>query len=124
LTREREDFNNWGVTLGNAGETKRKLVFTPKEELVFLEPEAKGVDVAYKLNPLLGMRAVAIKIDGKVCGLDAVIPNTSVVEIIVDPNKKSPEAEWLDYGNLETRRMVEKQLMMTDRDQLIGVKGI
>ena len=119
-TKEKEKFNKWGATiLPEAEVTRRKLVFTPKEELLFLEPEATGIDVAYKLSPLLGMRAVAIKIDGVVCGLEVVVPNTSVVEILVDANKKSPDKSWLAFGNLETRRTVEKQLMLSERDFLV-----
>lgn len=119
-TAKRERFNNWGVTtLPNGEMSSRKLVFTPKEELVFLEPMATGIDVAYELNPLLGLRAVAIKIDGVVCGLETVVPNTSVVEILLDVNKKSPDKSWLGFSDLKTRRTIEKQLMISERDFLV-----
>lgn len=126
-TEAREKFNNWGVTvLEKIDVTSRKLIFTPKKELVFMEPTARGIDVAYKLNPLLGLRAVAIKIDGKVCGLEEIVPNTSVVEILFDVNKRYPDKSWLDFGNLETRRAIEKQLMISERDRLVeeGRKGM
>jgi len=126
---EREKFNNWGITVYSAEETTanrelftRKLVFTPKEELVFLELSATGIDVAYKLSPILGMRAVAIKIDGKVCDLNQVVPNASMVEILTDSTKLSPDLEWMKFANLETRRIMEKQVMVSERD-LIVVTG-
>jgi len=119
-TRDKEKFNNWGVTtLSEASNISRKLVFTPKEELMFLEPTATGIDVAYKRSSLLGLRAVAIKIDGAICGLETVVPNTSVVEILFDVNKKSPDKSWLSFSNLETRRTIEKQLMISERDFLV-----
>ena len=119
-TRDKEKFNNWGATiLPEAEVVRRKLIFTPKEELLFLEPEARGIDVAYKLSSLLGLRAVAIKIDGAICGLETVVPNTSVVEILFDVNKKSPDKSWLSFSNLETRRTIEKQLMISERDYLV-----
>ena len=119
-TRDKEKFNNWGVTtLSEASNISRKLVFTPKEELMFLEPTATGIDVAYKRSSLLGLRAVAIKIDGAICGLETVVPNTSVVEILFDVNKKSPDKSWLSFSNLETRRTIEKQLMISERDYLV-----
>lgn len=114
-TEEREHFNKWGFENG----VGRKLIFTPKEELLFLEPNAKGIDVAYKLNPFLGLRAVAIKIDGKVCDLDVIVPNVSSVEILVDNSKAEPEKSWLKFANLETRRQIEKQLMVSERDRLV-----
>ena len=123
-TRGRENFNNWGVLTVDREKLKvhpnqydRKLVFTPKQELVFLEPGATGIDVAYKLNPLLGMRAIAIKIDGKVTGLDAVVSNTSLVEIITDQHRRSPDLGWLNCCNIETRYEIEQQQMWSEHDE-------
>ena len=116
-TKEREHFNKWGFENG----VGRKLIFTPKEELLFLEPNARAIDVAYKLNPNLGMKAVAVKIDGKLCGLDVVVPNTAVVEVITDTGKNTPEKQWLSFANLETRRIIEKQLMVTERDRKVAL---
>lgn len=125
-SKEREEFNNWGVTVYSAQETvdnkelfTRKLIFTPKEELVFLEPTATGIDVAYKLSPLLGMKAVAIRVDGDVCGLDVVVPNASMVEILTDADNKSPDKKWLSFCNLETKRAIEKQVMVEERDSIV-----
>lgn len=125
-SKEREEFNNWGVTVYSAQETvenkelfTRKLIFTPKEELVFLEPTATGIDVAYKLSPLLGMKAVAIRVDGAVCGLDVVVPNASMVEILTDADNKSPDKKWLSFCNLETKRAIEKQVMVEERDSIV-----
>lgn len=113
-TKKREEFNRWGYE-----DVNRKLIFTPKEELLFLEPNATGIDVAYKLNPLLGMRAVAIKIDGVVCSLDSVVPNVSLVDVIYDNSKQEPDKKWLKYCGVETKRMIEKQLMVSERDRLV-----
>jgi len=117
ITKEREHFNKWGFENG----VGRKLIFTPKEELLFLEPNARAIDVAYRLNPNLGMKAVAVKIDGKLYGLDAVVPNTAVVEVITDTGKNAPDKEWLGFANLETRRVIEKQLMVTERDRKVAL---
>lgn len=128
-TKERESFNNWGVVSLPAEELKtnkekylRKLVFTPKEELVFMELAATGIDVAYKLNSTLGLRACAITIDGKPGNLWDVVPNTSLVEIIFDPSQTEPNPDWLNYCNEETRKLVEQQLVIAehDRETLMG----
>ena len=128
-TIKREKFNNWGVVslpqeeLKNSKEKYlRKLVFTPKEELVFMEPTATGVDVAYKLSATLGIRATAIHIDGKLCELSAIVPNISLVEIVTEPGKEMPNKEWLEYCNEETRKIIEQQLTIAEHDQEI-IKG-
>lgn len=115
-TADREHFNRWGFENG----VGRKLVFTPKQELLFLEPNARGVDVAYRLNENLGLKAAAIKIDSKVCSLDTVVPNVAMIEVLVDNEKTSPESHWLDFANLETRRIIEKQLMVSERDWMVA----
>lgn len=123
VTRERENFNNWGVSslergslTANPERYARKLIFTPKQELVFMKPEATGIDVAYKLNPVLGLRAIGVKIDGKLSTLDSVVPHASVVEIITDINQLMPNPEWLEYCNRATRKMIEQQMAIAERD--------
>lgn len=122
-TLEREQFNNWGVASLSAEELradadkyKRKLIFTPKKELAVMELSATGIDVAFRLNPLLGLRAVAIKIDGKVESLEAVVPNASVVEIITEQHQTKPNAEWLKFCNKETASQIDSQLKIAEHD--------
>lgn len=122
-TINREQFNNWGVASISQEELKkdpdkykRKLIFTPKKELAVMELSATGIDVAFRLNPLLGLRAVAIKIDGKVMGLDAVVPNAAVVEIITDQHQTQPSAEWLKFCNRETAGQIDVQLKIAEHD--------
>lgn len=126
-TRKREDFNNWGVASLSLAELrmdpdryKRKLIFTPKQELAVMELTAKGVDVAYRLNPLLGLRAVAIKIDGRVENLDTVVPNASVVEIITEQHQTRPNIEWLGFCNRETASMIDGQLKVAEHDEEVA----
>jgi GTP diphosphokinase / guanosine-3',5'-bis(diphosphate) 3'-diphosphatase len=128
-TRKREDFNNWGDASISQEELKRdpekyqrKMIFTPKQELVIMELPAKGIDVAYKLNPLLGLRAVAIKVNGMVVGLETVIPNAGVVEVITEQHQTKPNAEWLSFCNKETANVIEQQLKISEHDMEV-VKG-
>jgi len=122
-TLKREQFNNWGVASlslealrSDPDKYKRKLIFTPKKELAVMELSATGIDVAFRLNPLLGLRAVAIKIDGKVESLEAVVPNASVVEVLTDQHQTRPSAEWLKYCNRETASQIDSQLKIVEHD--------
>jgi (p)ppGpp synthase/HD superfamily hydrolase len=123
-TVNREAFNNWGVVsmpqevLRTDREKHfRKLIFTPKEELVFMEPGATGIDVAYKLSESLGLRAVAIIIDGRMTDLSEIVPNASMVEIITDQTQDKPKADWFNFCNEETRKILEQQMIIVDHDE-------
>lgn len=123
-TRKRENFNNWGVAslhpeeiISDPDRYKRKMVFTPKEEMVFVELGATGVDVAYKLNPLLGLRATAIRVNGETVGLEKVVPNAGVVEVITDQHQTKPSREWLGFCNKETATYIEQQMMISEHDE-------
>jgi guanosine-3',5'-bis(diphosphate) 3'-pyrophosphohydrolase len=122
-TNIREQFNNWGVASVSLEERKmspetyqRKMIFTPKEEMVFTELSATGIDIAYKLNPRLGIRAVAILVNGVGMGLDTVIPNAALVEIITDQHKKRPDDSWKKKCNAETARWIDIQTKIADHE--------
>ncbi|HSV94718.1 MAG TPA: HD domain-containing protein [Spirochaetia bacterium] len=126
-TTKRERFNNWGVASLSIEELrtdpdkyKRKLIFTPKQELAVMELSARGIDVAYRLNPLLGLRAVAIKIDGRVENLDTVVPNASVVEIITDQHQTKPNVDWLTFCNRETVGQIDSQMRNAEHDMEVA----
>lgn len=123
-TKKREQFNNWGVASLSLEELhldpdkyKRKLVFTPKQELAFMKLDERGIDVAYRLDPLLGQRAVAIKIDGVVKDLDTVVPNASTVEIITDQHQIRPKTEWLSFASAETKHHIKAQNRVAEHDK-------
>ncbi len=125
-TAKKERFNNWGMASLSTGEIRknpdkyrRKLIFTPKKELVFMELAATGIDVAYRLNPYLGLRAVGINIDGRIFDLKEVVPNAGLVEIITDQNQVKPNKEWLSFCSLTTKRLIEQQLAVVERDELV-----
>jgi len=124
-SRDREAFNNWGllclprrVLIENPERFNRKVVFTPKRELVFLEPPARGIDLAYKINPLLGLRAVALRVNGKIKDLSEVVENAGVVEVITDIHQNIPRAEWMEYCNQETRKQIEAQRSNSEREEV------
>lgn len=126
-TATREKFNNWGVLSlsdeelrNNREKYQRKLIFTPKEELVFMEPGATGIDVAYKLSATLGIKASGIIIDGRLSDLSTVVPNVGLVEIVTDVTQEKPRTEWLNYCNDETKRMIEQQLIVIDHDSEVN----
>ena len=123
-TKNREKFNNWGVAsisheelTSNPDKYRRKMIFTPKEELAIMELSATGLDVAYKLNPLIGLRAVAVRVNGVVMDLNTVIPNAAMVEIITDQHQRRPKREWLAFCNEETAQEIDRQDKISEHDE-------
>lgn len=123
-TRQKENFNNIGVLslpkeelTEHKEKYQRKLIFTPKGELVFMQPLARGIDVAYKLSPRLGMKAMEILIDGQEAKLSDVVPHAGVVEFVMDPLKQKPDKEWLEVGSEATKRVIEQQLIQSEHDE-------
>ncbi len=75
---------------------KRVFVFTPIGDVVDLPENATPIDFAYHIHTDLGDHCVGAKINGKLLGLDAVLHNGDVVEILTQKNKK-PSQDWLSF---------------------------
>jgi (p)ppGpp synthase/HD superfamily hydrolase len=43
----------------------------------------------------------------------------ALVEVIVDNNREEPDKKWLSFCGMEARRMIEKQLVLSERDRMI-----
>ena len=127
MTKKMEEFNNWGVvSLIRSDEKdlssyKLKLVFTPTEDVKFLKPEATGIDFAYKISENLGADASELLIDGKIFPITTVIPNASLVEVVAAKETRiSPDKEFLNYSLPETRRVIDRQLIVSENQVTIA----
>ncbi len=129
VTEKEEEFNNEGVLCllrKNASEEelesyKLKLVFTPEREIVFLNKKATGIDFAYALNPQLGAQAEYLLIDGVKHSLTSVVPNASVVEIVLSNNpRRAPILDLRNYCLPSTLKIIESQIRLQKRDELVS----
>jgi GTP pyrophosphokinase len=115
-TREKEEFNNWGVvSLIRKGEKELskyalKLIYTPSGHVRFMPPEATGVDFAYAIDPGLGARATGLLVDGVEEPLSFIPANGSEVEVVAGPAKIAPNPELAYYCLESTKRVIEEQL--------------
>lgn len=120
-TLEQEAFNDWGIidqlkkghSLKNY---RRKWVFTPDDEVVFLPPQATAYDMAYALFPSLGAMGTGAIIDGQPKAMSTVVPNGATVQIIPGTERIAPERETLQYCLPATAQIIHKQLE-TERKQ-------
>ncbi|MFH1315621.1 MAG: RelA/SpoT family protein [Candidatus Uhrbacteria bacterium] len=75
----------------------RIFVFTPKGDVMDLPEEATPVDFAYAIHTDIGDKAVAAKINEKMVNLDTALKSGDMCEIVVDKNRKGPNADWLKF---------------------------
>jgi guanosine-3',5'-bis(diphosphate) 3'-pyrophosphohydrolase len=127
MTREMEEFNNWGVVSlirrgeENLNDYRLKLVFTPSEDVKFLKPQATGIDFAYQISESLGADAEEVLIDGERHSIATVIPNATVVEVIPTKDTRlAPPRDFLKYCLPETQRMIDKQLIISENQKTIS----
>ncbi len=79
-------------------------VFTHKGKQIRIEKGSTALDFAYSLDPEIGNKAIAAKVNVKLVPLSYVLRGGDQVEIIT-ADSETPKAEWLDF--LFTRKARE-----------------
>lgn len=124
-TKTKEEFNNWGiVSLMRRGEENLKdyvlkVIFTPTGKVKFFPKEATGIDLAYSIDPMMGMRATKLLIDGKPYAVSQDLPNGALVEVVLGKARNAPPEEYLNYCLPQTRKIIENQIAEKARRDLI-----
>jgi len=77
----------------------RILVFTPKGDVIELPEGATPLDFAYAIHTDIGNRATGARVNGSASlhPLDKPLRNGDMIEVIVDPKRKGPSADWLSF---------------------------
>jgi len=75
----------------------RIFIFTPKGDVINLPEQGTPIDFAYSIHTDIGDKAVAAKINEKMANLDTELQSGDMCEIIVDKNRKGPNADWLKF---------------------------
>ncbi len=68
--------------------------FTPKGSVIKLPKDATPIDFAYAVHTKIGDTAIGCEINGKQSGLESILRNGDIVNIITS-KKKSPSLHWL-----------------------------
>ena len=71
-------------------------VFTPKGDVVPLNPGATPVDFAYRIHTEVGNRCAGARVNGRMVTLDTPLKNGAIVEIITQKNSH-PSLDWLNF---------------------------
>lgn len=83
---------------------QRIFCFTPKGEVIDLPVGATPIDFAYHVHSDLGNRCAGAKINGKMSALNTELRSGDQVEILVDKNRKLPNADWMDFARTQAAR--------------------
>ncbi len=71
-------------------------VFTPKGDVVPLNPGSTAVDFAYRIHTEVGNRCAGARVNGRMVTLDTSLKNGDIVEIITNKNSH-PSLDWLNF---------------------------
>lgn len=117
-SKEKEEFNNWGVvSLLRSGnkilhDHTLKIVITPTGQYKFLKLEDTGADYAYSISEQMGAQATGVSINGgEVQSISTVIPNGAQVDIKLGEDRIAPEPETINFASKKTKKIIEKQFL-------------
>ncbi len=75
----------------------RIFVFTPKGDVIDLPEGATPVDFAFAIHSEIGNTCVGARVNDEIVSLDSKLSSGDFCEIIVDKNRKGPNADWLTF---------------------------
>ena len=82
----------------------RIFVFTPKGDVIDLPEGATPVDFAYHIHTDIGNKCNGAMVNDKMVSLDTELKNGDVIEIMLNKNRKEPNADWLDFVKTHTAK--------------------
>jgi len=72
-------------------------VFTPKGDVVPLNPGSTPVDFAYRIHTEVGNHCAGARVNGRMVPLDTSLKNGDIVDIITQKNSR-PSLDWLNFA--------------------------
>lgn len=73
------------------------FVFTPRGDVIELPEDSTPVDFAYRIHSDLGNTCSGVRINDQQASLDTTLKNGDVVDILVNPQRKGPSSDWLEF---------------------------
>jgi len=71
-------------------------VFTPKGDVVSLNPGSTSVDFAYRIHTEVGNHCAGARVNGRMVTLDTPLKNGDIVEVMTQKNSH-PSLDWLNF---------------------------
>ncbi len=83
-------------------------VFTPKGDLVALNPGSTAVDFAYRIHTEVGNHCAGVRVNGRMVPLSTRLKNGDIVEIVTHKNSH-PSLDWLNFARTSAAKNRIKQ---------------
>lgn len=104
----------------------RIFVFTPKGDVIDLPEGSTPVDFAYAIHTDVGNKCTGTRVNDKMVNLDTELQSGDMCEIIVDKNRKGPNADWMKFAKTgHARSKIRDATKSTVRiwlDKVVGKK--
>ena len=96
------------------------FIFTPKGEQKSIQKGATALDFAYMVDPEIGTRAIAAKVNMRLVPLSYELRTGDQVEIITAENEK-PKREWLQFLHTRKAKNLVMEYFQGERQESIKV---
>jgi GTP pyrophosphokinase len=104
LQKEIKDDNQYLESLKIDIFKTRIFVFTPRGDVIDLPEDATPIDFAYHIHTDIGDKCTGARINDQLVSLDATLKSGDVVEILVDKNRKLPNADWVTFAKTHSAK--------------------
>ncbi|MBW4665762.1 MAG: bifunctional (p)ppGpp synthetase/guanosine-3',5'-bis(diphosphate) 3'-pyrophosphohydrolase [Chroococcus sp. CMT-3BRIN-NPC107] len=95
-------------------------VFTPKGDVIALNPGATTIDFAYRIHTEVGNRCCGARINERMVTLDTKLKNGDIVEIITHKNSH-PSLDWLNFARTSAaKNRIRQWYKRSHRDENIA----
>ena len=124
---EKKDFLNQLEEMKLEVFKDRIFVFTPKGDVIDLPEGSTTVDFAYAIHTDIGDKCMGARINDKMVNLDTELQSGDMCEIVIDKNRKGPNADWLKFVKTHQARTkikdATKHNMRTWLTKIVGKKN-
>ncbi|MBD2492727.1 bifunctional (p)ppGpp synthetase/guanosine-3',5'-bis(diphosphate) 3'-pyrophosphohydrolase [Nostoc sp. FACHB-280] len=97
-------------------------VFTPKGDVVSLNPGSTSIDFAYRIHTEVGNHCSGAKVNGRIVPLSTRLQNGDIVEVLTQKNSH-PSLDWLNFVRTSTAKYRIKQWYKRSRREENVTRG-
>ena len=98
----------------------RIFVFSPNGDVFDLPLGSTPIDFGYAIHTDIGNKATAAKVNHQMVNLDTELKSGDMCEIVIDKNRRYPNADWLKFVKTHHARSKIKEAMKKNRRSILG----